>query len=74
MVPPQYRPKGTFLIYGDDTLGIIRGFRYDRAGHKVTIHGTLLQQSKKITSFAEDQDGELYALMLDGHIYSITVL
>ena len=73
MVLPQHRPKGTFPIYGDDTLGTIWGFRYDRDAHQVTIHGTSLQQPKNITSFAEDQDGELYALMLDGHIYSITV-
>jgi hypothetical protein len=73
MVLPQNRPKGTFPIYGDDTLGTILGFRYDRDAHKVTIHGTSLKQPKNITSFAEDQDSELYALMLDGHIYSITV-
>jgi quinoprotein glucose dehydrogenase len=69
----KYPALDGVYIYGDDTLGTIWGFRYDREAHKVTVHGTLLQQPKNITSFAEDQDGELYALMIDGHIYSITV-
>jgi quinoprotein glucose dehydrogenase len=69
----KYPALDGVYIYGDDSLGTIWGFRYDRDAHKVTAHGTLLEQKKNITSFAEDQDGELYALMIDGHIYSITV-
>jgi glucose/arabinose dehydrogenase len=60
-------------VYGDYNLGTIWGFRYDRDAHKVTAEGTLLQQPKNISSFAEDQGGEIYALMLSGEIYSITV-
>jgi glucose/arabinose dehydrogenase len=60
-------------IYGDYNLGTIWGFRYDRAAHKLTAEGTLLEQKKNIFSFAEDADGEVYALMQDGGIYQIAV-
>jgi glucose/arabinose dehydrogenase len=60
-------------IYGDNSLGTIWGFRY-KDGH-VAENGTLLEQPKNITSFAEDGDGELYVLTCagdgDGHIFSI---
>jgi glucose/arabinose dehydrogenase len=56
-------------IYGDYVLGTFWGFRY-RNG-KVTESATLLEQPKNISSFSQDLDGELYALMYDGHIYAI---
>ncbi len=59
-------------IYGDYNLGTFWGLRYDYATKKVTAHGTLLQQPNNICSFAEDADGEIYALMQDGKIYQVT--
>ena len=59
-------------IYGDYNLGTIWGLRYDYAAQKLTAHGTLLQQPDNICSFAEDADGEIYALMQDGKIFKLT--
>jgi glucose/arabinose dehydrogenase len=69
----KYPALAGVYIYGDDSLGTIWGLRYDRDAHKVTAHGTLLEQKKNITSFAEDADGEIYALMLNGAIDLISV-
>ena len=60
-------------VYGDYNVGTVWGLRYDRAEHRVTASGTLLDQKKNLTSFAEDADGEIYALTQDGPIYRITV-
>ncbi len=69
----KYPSLDGVYIYSDYSPGIIYGFRYDHDAHKVTAHGTLLQQPKSITSFAEDADGEIYVLTQDGQIYSIAV-
>ncbi|MGO8766441.1 MAG: PQQ-dependent sugar dehydrogenase [Limisphaerales bacterium] len=68
----QFPSLNGIYIYGDYNLGTIWGFRYDRAADKVTDQDLMLKQPKNITSFAEDNAGELYALMQDGGIYHLT--
>jgi quinoprotein glucose dehydrogenase len=59
-------------VYGDYTVGTIWGLRYDYMAQKVTAEGTMLLQPQNINSFAEDADGEIYALMQNGDIDQIT--
>ena len=68
----QYPQLDGIYLYADYSFGQIYGLRYDYDAHKVTEHGTLLEQKENVTSFGEDNDGELYALMeKSGHIFKI---
>ena len=69
----EYPALDGVYVYADFSLGTIWGFRYDYDAQKVTDEGTLLQQPKNITSFAEDLAGEIYALTQGGQIYQVTV-
>jgi hypothetical protein len=58
-------------VYGDYNLGTIWGLRYQNG--KVTEYGTLLEQPRNSSSFAEDAQGELYVLALDAGVFAISV-
>ncbi|MBI4200810.1 MAG: PQQ-dependent sugar dehydrogenase [Chloroflexi bacterium] len=56
-------------VYGDFCSGRIWGLRYD--GQQVTSHGLLVDSPLQISSFGEDQAGELYILSYEGVIYRL---
>jgi glucose/arabinose dehydrogenase len=62
------RLEGTY-IYADFVFGTIFALRYEDG--KVTAQKTIAKQPKNISSFAEDQDAELYVLAFDGKIYQM---
>jgi glucose/arabinose dehydrogenase len=59
-------------VYGDFAMGTVWGLRYENG--QLTEHGTLSTENtlRQICSFAEDGEGELYALAFDGKIYELT--
>ena len=61
-------------IYADYILGTVSGLRHESG--KVTEHATLLRQPSNVSSFAEDEDGELYLITYGdriGKVFSIEV-
>ena len=57
-------------VYGDFCSGFVWGLRYD--GARVTEHALLLDSGLNISSFGEDDAGELYVTAFDGVVYRIT--
>ncbi len=58
-------------VYGDFQMGTIWGLRYENG--KITTDDVLLKENpqRPISSFAEDQNGELYVVSFDGKIYEL---
>ena len=56
-------------VYGDFCSGKIWALRYD--GSRVTEHMQIADSRLEITSFGEDQSGELYILAFDEKIYRL---
>jgi quinoprotein glucose dehydrogenase len=66
----KYPALDGIYIYGDYVAGTIWGLRYEDG--KIKESGTLLEQPKNFGSFAQDADGEVYALSIyDGRIFAI---
>ena len=56
-------------IYGDFCSGKIWALRYD--GNQITEERQLIDSDLRISSFGEDQTGELFILAFDGKIYRL---
>ncbi len=63
--------KGAY-IYGDYDTGRVWMLRYDAKTKKVTEHKELAKTRLRIVAWAQDSDGEVYALnFIDGGIYEL---
>jgi len=60
---------GTYL-YGDYCSGEIRGFRFENG--EAGGDALLIDSGLNITSFGEDEDGEIYVITQRGRIYRLT--
>src|SRR2546421_1098100 len=62
--------RGVYL-YADFVMGTVWGLRYENG--QMTAHGQLIKPNPlhAIASFAQDGEGELYALLFDGKIYDL---
>ena len=61
-------------VYADFSMGTVWGLRYENG--QVTTHGQLVKPNPlhQFASFAEDRQGEIYALLFDGKIYEFVEL
>ena len=57
-------------VYGDFCSGLVWGLRYD--GDEVTEQALILDSGLNISSFGEDEDGELYITAFGTVVYRIT--
>ena len=64
-IPALY---GTY-IYGDFCSGEVRGFRFENG--EAVGDQLLVDSGLNITSFGEDQNGEIYVLTIRGGIYRL---
>ncbi|MBN9121127.1 MAG: PQQ-dependent sugar dehydrogenase [Planctomycetes bacterium] len=63
--------KGAY-VYGDFDTGRVWALRYDKKAGRVTEHKELAKTNLRIVAWAQDHDGEVYALnFIDGGIYSL---
>ena len=64
-----FRCSGGAYLYGDFCSGRIWGLVYD--GNEASDAQLLLDSSLEISSFGEDEAGELYILSFDRKIYRL---
>jgi uncharacterized repeat protein (TIGR03806 family) len=62
-------------VYGDFDTGRVWMLRYDAKTGKVTEHKELAKSNLRIVAWAQDHDGEVYALnFIDGGIYQLAAV
>jgi uncharacterized repeat protein (TIGR03806 family) len=63
--------KGAY-VYGDFDTGRVWALKYDKKAERVTDHKELAKTNLRIVAWAQDHDGEVYALnFIDGSIYAL---